>query len=383
MTSSPRATRYTLSLFRYLILIGTTQICQAQVGQWSAEEIEARNAATGFVQTRAATLDVLRVECGQMMPENMQKSAQTASAWHARNRDHLEAASVWLDQYLNFVKSQSATQYQAASIAISASLTKSLGDSLRTIFKRKPPTFGVCMQALRTYDRVEFDFQNLTNTPGYESFGEFSKTLLAFRASPNFTVPAHIKTDFRPPVLPALASQDAAMAAKELGDGATMREIYRHLVAYGDGQAAQTLGVAYLDGELTPKDPAQAYQWFYVSWSLGNMDGLNALGVLLRDGNGVTTNTPLAYGSFLLAQAGATDQAAYARASNNLSRLQPAVSQQQRHATACTSLASFDAALKAPMGAQPLAPGRSINAPHRKLGQLVKSLADISLAECP
>jgi len=158
---------------------------------------------------------------------------------------------------------------------------------------------------------------------------------------------------------------------------------YTHMAKYGDGQAAQSIGIAYLNGELTEKNLFQAYRWFYASWSLGNMEGVNGLGVLLRDGNGVNSNKSLAYGAFAIAQAGAASQAAHARASSNLERLQPTLSQQTRKETACMSLQAFDAALRSPVENQTPVEGRSISLPQRKLGQLSRVFSDVSLLECP
>ena len=369
---------------RVLLFASITLTCQAQVTTWSTQDIEARNAAVGFVQVREATLDVLRVECGRMMPGNSARVESIAKAWQARNRHYLEAASVWLDQYLSYTKSLGEMQHRAASVGISTALSKGVSESVRIHFRRQQPTTESCNQALRGYELEQLDFQKMGSNPGYEAFGEFSKTLLAFRQTPGFTVPPHIKADFREtPSFNAIASLDAAVAASERGDGQGMLTSYTHMAKYGDGQAAQSIGIAYLNGELTEKNLFQAYRWFYASWSLGNMEGVNGLGVLLRDGNGVNSNKSLAYGAFAIAQAGAASQAAHARASSNLERLQPTLSQQTRKETACMSLQAFDAALRSPVENQTPVEGRSISLPQRKLGQLSRVFSDVSLLECP
>ena len=125
--------------------------------------------------------------------------------------------------------------------------------------------------------------------PGYEQFAEFPATLARIRAEPGFAVPPHLKfgMEKRGQFLSGvgnLASLDAAEAARERGDGPARIAIFKGLAERGDGNAATQVGIIYLTGQQVAKDDGSAYRWFYAAWSQSNMDGLNALGVMNRDG---------------------------------------------------------------------------------------------------
>ncbi len=175
---------------------------------------------------------------------------------------------------------------------------------------------------------------------------------------------------------------EAAIAARERGDGAMMRNVYTRLAEHGESTAAQALGMAYLTEDLAPKDYALAYRWFAAAWSLGNLDALNALGVLLRDGVGVAVNTRVAYGAFLLAQQGARDQAAFERSKRNADSVQAKISATDRSALACMTVSAFDTALQTAAAGQPLMRGNAIVQGQRRLGQVIRDLESIKLSDC-
>jgi TPR repeat protein len=176
---------------------------------------------------------------------------------------------------------------------------------------------------------------------------------------------------------------EAASAARERGDLTMMRSIYTRMAQHGETMAAHAMGLSYLTAEPASRDYVLAYRWFAAAWSMGNLDGLNALGVLMRDGVGVQPNPRVAYGAFLLAQQGARDQAAFERSQRNAESLLPKISATDRSALACMTIDAFDASLQTADTAQPLVPSNPIVQGHRKLGQIVPSLASAQQSTCP
>lgn len=372
------------SLLGLLLFVTGVPVCSAQVGKLAPAEIERRNAAVGFVQVMDATLQLLRVECGLMMPSESARVDSIARGWYDRNKDDIVAANVWADQYLTYTRTVSTELYQRESNALTTAVASGITSNIKLYFKREQPTGASCTNALRIYSTPQLDLQNAGKNPGYEQFGEFGETLKTVRSASDYAIPAHINTKFPEKLtFRAIASLEAAHAARERGDGVAMRSIYANLAEHRDSTAAQSIGLSYLNGELSPKDNLLAYRWFSAAWGLGNFDGLNAMGVMLRDGMGVETNASIAYGSFLLAAQGARSQSAQDMAKRNTESLQTKISTDEKKALACMTLEAFDAALKKPNHAPPLVIGAGLAQGQRKLGQIIRVLEGVNLAECP
>lgn len=369
-------------LVGFLLLMTGLHLGAVPVDTPAPAETARKNAAV-YVQVQEHTLQMLRVECGTLMPTQSQRVDSIARAWHDRNKDDIVSARVWLDQYLSHAKSISEEQYQREANALLTTVFKGMLANAKIHFNRLPPSAEGCANALRAYAAPEFDLQNVGRNRGYEQSGEFAKTLRAMREAADYRVPPNVNTQFleQAPFHP-YASMEAGIAARERGDGAMMRAIYTRMAEHGESTAAQAMGMAYLTAELTPKDYPLAYRWFAAAWSLGNLDGLNAMGVLLRDGVGVEPNLRLAYGSFLLAQQGARDQAAYDRSKRNADGIQAKISGADRTALACMTIAAFDTALQTAAPGQPLVGSNAIVQGQRKLGQIVRDLEGVKPSDC-
>ncbi|MES2584986.1 MAG: hypothetical protein V4627_19840 [Pseudomonadota bacterium] len=368
-----------------LVLLTTgLQLGAEPVSTLAPAEIERRNAAATFVRTQELTLQMLRVECGTLMPAEAPRVEGIARAWFDRNKDDIVSARVWVDQYLSHAKSISAEQHQRESSAMLSSLSSGILGNAKTHFHRQPPSSEGCANALRAYATPELDVRNIGNQKGYAPFGVYAPALRAVREAADYQVPPHINTQYQETlVFQPFASMDAASAARERGDLAMMRTIYTRMAEHGESTSAHAMGLSYLTVDATARDYVLAYRWFAAAWSMGNLDGLNALGVLLRDGVGVQPNPRVAYGAFLLAQQGARDQAALDRSQRNAESMAPNMTNTDRLLLACTSLNAFDALLQTPDTAQPLAPSTLIVQGERKLGQVVQALGSVNLADCP
>lgn len=373
---------YWQAVLASLLLITCTRLVAAPVSALPVAEVERRTAAAGYVQAQELTLQMLRVECGTLMPAEAPRVEGIARAWYDRNKDDVISARVWMHQFLNHAKSVSAEQHQRASSAYLSTLSSAILSNAKTHFHRQPPTVEGCTDALRSYEDSGFDIKNIGTKKGYTQVGEFSKTLRKMRTAPDYIVPPEVETQFlsNVPFRP-YASKEAAIAARDRGDWPMMRTIYTRLAEQGDGSAAHALGLSYLGSDTSSIDYLLAYRWFAAAWSVGNLEGLNALGVLLRDGIGVKVNPGLAYGAFLIAQQGAVGQSAIERTQRNVQSLQDKVTASDRTALACMSIASFDKALQTTETAQALVPAQPLVQGERKLGQIVSLLAG-ELAAC-
>ena len=88
------------NLLLAIVLWTCSNYAISQVAQLSAAEIEKRNAAAAFAISREVGLFTLLGECGQLMNSSNLSMQMVASGWFDRNKLELEAAYVWLDQYL-------------------------------------------------------------------------------------------------------------------------------------------------------------------------------------------------------------------------------------------------------------------------------------------
>lgn len=369
-------------VFTILLLLFST-VAHCQVAQLSAVEMEKRNAAATFGSVREASLFLLLGECGHLMSNSNVNMDAVARAWFDRNKPEIEAAYVWLDQYFSYLKSTNPAVHQRASGELARAVADAVLQNARVFFARKMPDMASCEKAVKSFSIPQLDFKNIALNPGYEQFAEFPKTLERIRSESDFLVPQHLKFGMdnaaqKIVAVGGVASLDAAEAAKERGDGPGRMTAFKGMAERGDGQAAQQIGLMYLNGQQVEKNAVQAYRWFYAAWSLSEMEGLNAMGVMTRDGLGVPANPQLAQSAFYLAKAAARSREAFDRAMRNLDSLQNRIDADAKSQIACMSLSALDDALRTPI--QTLAPvvkGKSIGNPERRLGVVVKDLSAI------
>lgn len=363
-----------------LLLVSISAL--GQVEQLSSSEIEKRNAAASFASVREASLFLLLGECSHLMANSIANMDVIARGWFDRNKPEMEAAYVWLDRYLSYLKTANPEAYKQASTELARATGNGALQNARIFFARKQPDLASCERAANTYSVPQIDLKNIALNPGYEQFAEFPATLARIRAEPDFSIPPHLKFGMDKVSqnivgLGNLASLDAAEAAKERGDGLGRIAVFKSMAERGDGNAAQQIGLIYLNGQQVEKNLIAAYRWFYAAWSLSEMEGLNALGVMTRDGLSVPVNLPLAEATFYLAKAAARSREAFDRALSNLDRLEGRISSEEKSRIACMSLSALDNALRTPIvGLAPLVTGKPISNPDRRLGVIVKDLAE-------
>jgi hypothetical protein len=352
-----------------------------QVAQLSTTEIEKRNAAAAFASVREASLFLLLGECHHLMANSNVPLDVVARAWFDRNKPELEATYGWLDKYISYLKATNLEKYNQASNELVRSTSNGVLQTARVFFARKQPDLASCEKASKTFSAPQVDLKNVALNPGYEQFAEFPETLARIRAEADFSVPPYLKFGMDKVAhnfsVGNIASLDAAEAAKERGDGLGRVAVFKSLAERGDGKAAQQIGLIYLNGQQVEKNPMNAYRWFYAAWSLSEMEGLNALGVMNRDGLGVPVNLPLAQATFYLAKAAARTREAFDRALSNLDRLESRISSVEKSLIACMSLSSLDTALQGPIRPfEAFVVGKSISNSERRLGVVVKDLAE-------
>ena len=356
---------------------------RSQIAQLSPVEIEMRNAASGFVTTRETGLILLIGECSHLLMNSPVNVDAVARGWFERNKPELEASSVWLDRYLTFLQKNNPDLWRKASANLISSTFSGNLQTARIFFARQPPDRARCETALKPYSIPQADIRTMALNPGFEQFAEFPATLARIRGEPSFAVPSHLKFGMEKgghniSGVGNLASLDAAEAARERGDGPARIAIFKDLAERGDGNATTQVGIIYLNGQQVAKDEALAYRWFYGAWSQSNMDGLNALGVMSRDGVGVPVNLPLAGAAFYLAKAGAASRETLDRASGNLEKVASRMSAETVTRIACLTLSALDDGLRAPIrGLPPLVLAKTLLNPERRLGDVVKDLSEV------
>ena len=336
-------------------------------GQTDESEVERREAAAALLHPQAMALGVLRRECRSLLPGDDGPDA-VAQAWWQRNRDSLEA-SLW-------VIAEASRRYRAKASAEQAAarerqMLKVFGDTmltgLRASFAQQLPSAAACNEALAGFRRKELDVANLGSTPGYRQFGEFALTLGRVLADPGYRPPEDKLRNFEAQVSvfsTALLTHDAIDAAQARGDAATVARGYEMLVARGDAKAAMSLGVLHLNGRLAPRNAPLAASWLYNAWAMGDAEGINAMGVLWRDGALGAPDKKLALAAFAMAQQMpvAGSRQAQQRAAANLSRLAAQLDASVLAEVACLRWSTVDDAARALAGA---APGLSLAAPPR------------------
>ena len=76
--------------------------------------------------------------------------------------------------------------------------------------------------------------------------------------------------------------------AAQKGDFATALKEWRGLAVQGDADAQYNLGVLYRDGKGVTQNYKEAVSWFFLSASQGDADAQASLGYLHENGQGVT-----------------------------------------------------------------------------------------------
>jgi hypothetical protein len=368
------------SLLLAICILVSVNTVAADISSLSKAEIEQRNAAAAFVFSRDSTTVIVIGECSNLLSDASPSVESVVRGWYDRNKSELEATYVWTDQYLLYLKSTNPTLYQSASIDLVKGLTKSGLEITRTMFKRQLPDRKSCEVALSQYASPQFDIKNIAQNQGFESFGEFAQTLSRIHAEPDFTVPSNLHWGYENvarfrPGLSDLASLDASEAAKERGDGAARIAALKSMAQRGDGTSAQSIGIMFLNGNLVKGDYTEAYRWFYAAWSLSEYEGLNAMGVMFRDGLGVTRNLPLAQASFIVATGATRNRETHDRALANSKKLESQINAEGSAQIACFSLQSLDDELRKPIQSLPqLVKGKPLSGAERRLGSLIPGL---------
>ncbi|HZY17498.1 MAG TPA: hypothetical protein VFE82_03405 [Ramlibacter sp.] len=348
----------------------------------SQADIEQRNAAVGFVLPQAMALSVVRHECRPFAPGEQGADA-VAQRWWVRNREALDTSNAWLQRYLKHLQAADARVHRTVAASLVQASTRGMLESLRTMFHRALPDAASCAAALRRYDSPALDIAALARQPGFEQFAEFAQTLGRIRAEPGFQLPEERLRTFEVQVPSAgfglAASLDAADKAREAGDVAGAVKAYASMVERGDARAAQTLGGLYFRGDFLPRDPAQAYRWFHKAYAMGDLAGLNGLGVLYRDGLGVDKDAPVALAAFVMASAFHRDPSEQQRARANAGALSARMTQAHQVQALCLRVSELDDALARPLGKDAPQLSRRLAEPDRRLA----SLLPITQPTCP
>jgi hypothetical protein len=113
-----------------------------------------------------------------------------------------------------------------------------------------------------------------------------------------------------------------ALDAQERGDYETARKEFQVLADQGDAKAMISLALMYHTGEGAKLDYDKAMDWYLKAYAKHNGDALNNIGVMYRDGSGVSTNAKIAYLLFLAVHMeGLGTDSTQIRAGSSLSRL--------------------------------------------------------------
>lgn len=353
----------------------------AQQGLPDAAEVEKRNAAAAFVSSRALTLGMLHRACADLPKGTEPSMDRVTLQWLERNQPELDAADAWLRRYFDALNRNDPARADAETRQLVQEQHKALMEAIHLHFRKAVPTSASCTIAAKAYTAPQLDFRRLKSAAGYGAFAAFSDTLAQVRQEPGFVVertPAKRFEDMRAEGLrrPSPVLLVAADDAGARGDIRLQTSIYEKLALEGYAKAAQSVGLAHYRGEGNlPRNLNLAYRWFFQAWALGDLDGLNGLGVLFDQGQVVARDPALAYASFALAKSVGGDEGTRQRAADNLAQLAPGVSERTRGQLACATLGALDARLEqfmpekgAPMRKRVLA------GPTRRLGELSDDL---------
>ena len=184
----------------------------------------------------------------------------------------------------------------------------------------------VYVRAMQQYKASQLDISRLGTTKGYEQFSEFGETLKRARNDPAYRPPGDKERTFdtQVSVVPEpIFSLNIIEMFKQKREWQGVTKGFESLVDRGDATAAQSLGIFHLNGQYGPRNPQIAFAWFYQAWALGDPEGINAIGVIWRDGAGVAPDKKLALASFAISRQMIFDKRspAYQRINQNFSRI--------------------------------------------------------------
>lgn len=361
----------------------------AQQGLPDAGETEKRNAATSFVMSREMMLVQVYQECSEILKNSSLSMNDVAARWVVRNRQDLDAAAGWLGFYFSALKRDKPELFESESRALLREVANANERMIAVYFKGHVPDESHCIWAAKSYE-APLDFQSIASNPGYERFGEYPDTLRRIRNEPWHLVREPVEKRFEKS-LGAAANQRsiallaAANAAALRGDEKLRLSIFEKMAARKDGRAAQTVALAHYTGAPGyAQNFLLAFRWFYQAWSLFEPEGLNGMGVMVRDGLGVEKNNELAFAAFSVTKAMARSPDALARATSNVASVASSVSDEARQRVACMTLASLDRAFERQLPAdQAVTLKRAFQSPERRLGEMSKDLAPyLAMGHC-
>jgi TPR repeat protein len=325
----------------FFLVLAASCVSRGAAAQSPDPETERREAAAGFVLPMVMSLGSLRLECRYWLHGSADDVDTVAHAWWQRNREDLDAAS-WITgeavrRYRSTMTTERAQQAERQLLQV---ISDSHLAILRTSFNRQLPDADSCRRALQQYKASQLDIARLGAAPGYERFAEFGQTLKRAREDRGYRPPAEAKRTFDAQVgvvSQPLITLDFIEAAKQKKDSKSVMQGFESLAERGDRRAAQTLGSYYLSGQYAAPDAQAAQAWFYNAWAMGEPEGINALGVMARDGVGMAADRPLALAAFALARQLATDrqEQAQQRSSANYARLAGQMAAQDIAAAGC------------------------------------------------
>ncbi len=128
-----------------------------------------------------------------------------------------------------------------------------------------------------------------------------------------------------------------ALSAEAAGDYKTSYSIWESLYDKGDYRAAVSAGLMHHLGTGMPVDYAKAMDWYLKAKY--DADAMNNIGVLYRDGLGVTKNRKIAYLLFLtIHMEGMGNEETIMRANRNLRREIAELPMEERQEALCYNL---------------------------------------------
>lgn len=371
---------------KYLVSVLCSLCCSMVVaapqGLPDAREVEQRNAAVAFAAGREMTLAMIHRACSDVLADVTPSISQVALQWLERNHLELEASDAWLRRYFSYLKQNDPDLAKSESTLLAQEQAKLVSHAVDLHFRRSIPTKDSCASAARSYGVPQLDIKNLKSASGYESFGEFAETLKRIRSEPGFSVLESPRKRYENLIeqtakRPSQVLLVAADAAGDRGDERLRTSIFEKMASQGDAKAAQTVALAYhRGGGNLSQDLKRAYRWFYLAWALGDVDGLNGLGVMIKEGQGIARDPALAFATFSVVKAAAESEPTYLRAANNMVALESSVPEATRRILACVSIGTLDAKLEGliPEQGAPMLK-RVLHEPGRRLGELSKDLA--------
>jgi len=120
----------------------------------------------------------------------------------------------------------------------------------------------------------------------------------------------------------AFAGENEGIEALQKGDYKMAYKEFLPLAKAGDEKSMITLGLLFHEGKGFEQNYSTAMEWYIKAFRLGNGDAYNNIGVMYRDGLGVTKNRQIAYCLFLITHMRSLGtQDTQLRANRNLRRL--------------------------------------------------------------